>query len=62
MSNYYDIMYGLAVEIMELTALYSSSHKSFLTLRWLEFQKSHFIDSGFCVDGVAALRLLRCPP
>jgi isopenicillin N synthase-like dioxygenase len=61
MSKYYDIMYDLAVEIMELIALYLSSHY-LLTLRSLGFEKSHFMDSGFCVEGVAALRLLHYPP
>jgi len=62
MSKYYDIMYDMAVEIMELIALYCSSHKYLLTLRSLGFPKSYFMDSGFCVEGVAALRLLHYPP
>ena len=62
MSKYYDIMYDLAVEIMELIALYLSSHRYLLMLRSLGFEKSYFMDSGFCVEGVAALRLLHYPP
>jgi isopenicillin N synthase-like dioxygenase len=62
MSKYYDIMYDLAVEIMELIALYLSSRRYFLMLRSLGFDRSYFMDSGFCVDGVAALRLLHYPP
>jgi isopenicillin N synthase-like dioxygenase len=62
MSKYYEIMYDLAVEIMELIALYLSSHRYFLMLRSLGFEKSYFMDSGFCVEGVAALRLLHYPP
>jgi len=62
MSKYYDIMYDLAVEIMELIALYLSSHRYLLMLRSLGFEKSYFMTSGFCVEGVAALRLLHYPP
>jgi isopenicillin N synthase-like dioxygenase len=62
MSKYYDIMYDLATEIMELIALYRYSQTYLLTFRSLGFEKSFFMDSGFCVDGVAALRLLHYPP
>ena len=62
MSKYYDIMYDMAVEIMELMALYRSSHRCLLMLRSLGFEKAYFMDSGFCVEGVAALCLLHYPP
>lgn len=62
MSKYYDIMYDLAVEIMGLIALYQYQRKALLIVRSLGFDKSYFIDSGFCVEGVAALRLLHYPP
>lgn len=63
MPRYYDAIYKLATEIMELIALYTPSpEEGRLTDRSLGFGKSYFMDSGFCVESVAALRLLHYPP
>ena len=62
MAEYYDTMYDLAVKVMEVIALYSLLQEGNTNIRTLGLDKSYFMDTGFCVEGVAAVRLLRYPP
>jgi isopenicillin N synthase-like dioxygenase len=61
MIAYYEVMKDLAIQIMELIALYITSCL-YTKFRSLGLEKDYFMKSGFCEDGVAALRLLHYPP